>query len=313
MTDILLRFQGNEAAATARAPLFIACFVLLFCLIGVPLALASDDDDDDEDSGPRTLLQISQAAIGKQVRDHQFVGIDGKKIHLADYAGKPLVISLIYTSCYNTCPQITQSLARGVDVANEALGEDRFNVVTIGFDAEFDKPPIMRSYQRQQDIDFDNWKFLSTNVETVWRLSDDIGFSFAPSAQGFDHLTQTTILDGKGKVFTHVYGDDFPIPQLVEPLKSLALGDGSWKGIKGALTSILDNVRIACTVYDPQRDAYKFDYSLFIGMLIGFICIAGTVAFALREVYLSRKRRRLADGASNNSPPDDKTVVDAGG
>ena len=313
MTNLLSRFQGNEAAATARASLFISCLVLLFCLIGIPLAQASDADEDDEDDGPRTLLQISQAAIGAQVRDHQFVGIDGKKINLSDYAGKPLVISLIFTSCYVTCPQITQSLASSVEVANDALGEDRFNVVTIGFDAEFDKPPVMRSYQRQQGIDFDNWKFLSTNVETVWRLSDDIGFSFAPSPRGFDHLTQTTILDGKGKVFTHIYGEDFPVPQLVEPLKSIALEDGSWKGVKGTLASIIDNVRIACTVYDPHRDAYKFDYSLFIGMLIGFVCIAGTVAFVLREVYLSRKRRRLEDGASNTSPQGDKTVADAGG
>ena len=257
-------------------------------------------------------LKQSQAAIGGQVRDHRFVDVNGKTVRMSDFAGKPLVISLIYTSCYNTCPQITQSLARGAEIASEALGEDNYNIVTIGFDTQFDKPSAMRSFMRQQDISDANWNFLSADVTTVWRLSDDLGFSFSPSVQGFDHLTQTTILDVHGRVFAQVYGDDFPVPQLVEPLKSLVLGDGSWKGVQGTLASIINSVRLACTVYDPQKDAYRFDYSIFIGMLIGFVCIAGTIAFVIREAWLGRRQRQAANNSSKTLPPHGPAVPGSG-
>jgi len=297
MSGLPKRFQRKEAAA-------LACLTLIFSWVLFDFqtaALAGATKDPGVKFVAKTALELSQAAIGQKLRDHRFVNSDGKSVRLSDFAGKPLIISLIYTSCYNTCPQITQSLARGVEVAGDALGPDNFNIVTIGFDTDFDKPSAMKSFQRQQDIEFKNWQFLSTDVATVWRLSDDIGFSFSPSSQGFDHLTQTTILDGHGKVYAHVYGDDFTVPQLIEPLKSLVLGDGSWKGVRGTLASILDRVKLACTVYDPQREAYRFDYSLFIGMLIGFVCLASFFAFVFREVWQAYKRKQQVQINSSNT------------
>jgi protein SCO1 len=305
MTALAKRFHLKEAAALACLSLILTWVLLSF----QTAAFAGASKDAANKFEKTAALKLSQAAIGVKLRDHRFVNADGKSLRLSDFAGKPLIISLIYTSCYNTCPQITQSLARGVEIANDALGKNKFNIVTIGFDAEFDKPSTMRSFRRQQDIDFDNWQFLSTDVATVWRMSDDIGFSFTPSTQGFDHLTQTTILDHHGKVFAQVYGDDFPVPQLVEPLKSLVLGDGSWTGVKGTLASIIDSVRLACTVYDPQRDAYRFDYSIFIGMTIGFFSISGIIAFVIRNLYLGRRRRLNSETTSENIPSGGKPVT----
>jgi protein SCO1/2 len=230
-------------------------------------------------------LSQSQAVIGRKLGDHRFVSSEGKPVRLADYAGKPFIISLIYSSCYHTCPQITQSLARAVEVAGDALGAEKFEVITVGFDTDYDKPSAMRSFARAQGIDFDNWRFLSADAPTIWRLSDDTGFRFAPSPRGFDHLTQTTIIDREGRVYAHVYGDDFPTPQLVEPLKQLVLNDGPWN----SLQTFVDRVRFICTSYDPARDAYYFDYSLFIGMTIGFICLLALSIFIYREFFRHRR------------------------
>ena len=305
MSGLPKRFQRKEAAA-------LACLTLIFSWVLFDFqtaAVAGASKDPSVKFESKVALQLSQAAIGRKLADHRFVNTEGKTTRISDFSGKPLIISLIYTSCYNTCPQITQSLARGVEIANDALGNDKFNIVTIGFDANFDKPSAMKSFRRQQDIDFENWQFLSADVSTVWRLSDDIGFSFSPSTQGFDHLTQTTILDGHGKVFAHVYGDDFPAPQLIEPLKSLVLGDNSWKGVQGTLASIIDRVKLGCTVYDPQREAYRFDYSLFIGMLIGFVCLASFFGFVFREAWLVKKRRQQLNESTNEILPHSSPVT----
>ena len=234
-------------------------------------------------------LSQSQAAIGRKLGDHRFVSSDGQPVRLADYAGKPYIISLIYSSCYHTCPQITQSLARAVEIANDALGANKYDVITIGFDTDYDKPSAMRSFARAQGIDFENWRFLSADAPTIWRLSDDTGFQFAPSPRGFDHLTQTTIIDREGRVYAHVYGDDFPTPQLVEPLKHLVLNDGPWN----SLQTFVDRVRFICTSYDPARDTYYFDYSLFIGMTIGFICLLALAIFIYREFFRQRRTQTV--------------------
>ena len=144
----------------------------------------------------------------------------------------------------------------------------------------------MRAFARQQGISSESWHFLSTDAPTVWRLSDDIGFSFTPSSQGFDHLTQTTIIDQDGRVYAQVYGEDFATPQLVDPLKHMVFKGGPWTGVQ----SLIDRVRLVCTIYDPSRDAYYFDYSLFIGMAIGFVCLVFVVGFIVREYVRGRGR-----------------------
>ena len=59
-----------------------------------------------------------------------------------------MVLSLIYTSCYHICPTVTTNLARIVNIAREALGEDSFSVLTIGFDTPVDTPDRMREFSQ---------------------------------------------------------------------------------------------------------------------------------------------------------------------
>ncbi len=214
-------------------------------------------------------LQISQAAIGNRPGSYTFQNIDGERVSLSDFAGKPLIISLIYTSCYHICPTTTRHLAEVIDAADEALGKEKFNVISIGFDAFRDNPPMMKQFAVKQGIDPGRWQFLSSDAQTIKALSEDLGFVFFPTANGFDHLIQTTILDGEGVVYRQVYGMDFEMPLLVEPLKNLVYS----RTDSGLFEGLSDRINLFCTVYDPAQNKYKYDYSLFIGMFIGFVCV----------------------------------------
>ena len=79
-----------------------------------------------EDFARDDALEISQAAIGRLLDDYSLRDIDGQPFDLAQLRGKPLVISLIYTSCHHICPTITRNLGDTIDVAQEALGEGCF-------------------------------------------------------------------------------------------------------------------------------------------------------------------------------------------
>jgi protein SCO1/2 len=222
-------------------------------------------------------LATSQAALGSQVGDYSFVDTDGKILTLGQLRGKPLVLSMVYTSCYQICPMTTRHLSKIVAKARDALGDESFTVAVVGFDSAVDTPDAMRYFAAKQGISDQGWKLLSTDPQTIMALSQDLGFLFYPSSNGFDHLIQATVIDAEGRVYRQVYGQVFDTPLLVDPLIELVLGRKAPE--QPLLANLISKIKLFCTTYDPVRDGYYFDYSLFLGMLIGgsIILFAGTV------------------------------------
>src|SRR5688500_6938966 len=73
-------------------------------------------------------LEASRAAIGSQPAPHAFTDTDGRRVTLADYRGKPLVVSFVYTGCSQVCPTTTRFLAKAVREARAVVGADAFRV-----------------------------------------------------------------------------------------------------------------------------------------------------------------------------------------
>jgi len=248
-------------------------FVLL------PLATMAQDNTDGQYDAD-AALQISQAAIGRSVGDYQFIDRLNRTVSLQDFAGKPLVVSMIFTSCHHVCPTTTIHLDDAVRAAREALGEESFEVVTIGFDAARDTPDAMRAFAREQGINVQGWRFLSGSPDTIAALSNDLGFQFYASARGYDHINQTTIVDGNGAVYGQVYGVKFDLPWLVEPLKQLVFNRPESSG--HVFASLVDRVRLFCTVYNPASGRYEIDNSLFIQIAIGFMIVLSGAVYLWR-------------------------------
>lgn len=234
-------------------------------------------------------IAYSQAAIGRQLGGYAFLDRQGERVALSDYRGRPLVINMVFTACAETCPVIVQTLYRAVSVAEDALGQDRFSVITVGFDSRHDTPAQLRAYAREQGVDLANWEFLSGDHETIDKLAADLGFIYFPSPRGFDHLAQTTVIDAEGKVFRQVYGSNFDPPALVEPLKDLMLKRG---GDLPVLDGLVDRVRLFCTFYDPSSQRYAFDYSIFIALAIGSASLAALGFIVVRAWLRAPPQRR---------------------
>jgi len=226
-------------------------------------------------------LKASQEALDNEVRELEFRSASGKRIKFSDFRGKPLVLSMIYTSCYQVCPMTTRYLSEVIEKARDALGPDSFSVALVGFDSQFDTPDAMRFFAEKQSLSNEGWHLLSLDQAGVEALTQDIGFEFYPSSNGFDHLIQVSIIDAEGKVYRQVYGQVFETPLLVDPLIDLVLDRP--QPAESLLTELGKKVRLFCTTYDPVRDGYYFDYSLFLGMLIGAMIIAFTAYVMIRE------------------------------
>jgi protein SCO1/2 len=111
------------------------------------------------------------------------------------------------------------------------------------------------------------------------------------SPTGFDHVAQVSILNADGKVVRQVYGQDFAPPALVEPLKALVLGRTLERV---SVRSLIDRVRLYCSVYDPALARYRFDYSMLAGA-IPILMVLGMAALAIV----------VGGGAKRGGPPKD--------
>lgn len=259
--------------------------IILICcglLLGLTQALAGQTPVGDSISQFKRedALAYSQAAIGHAVGDYHFSDSQGRPVALSQYRGKPLVISLIYTSCFHICPTTTRNLGLVVDKARDVLGEDTFNVVSIGFDTVNDTADAMRLFAKSQAIQLGTWEFLSSDAATIEALSRDLGFLFFPNGHGFDHLVQTSIIDANGTVYRQVYGMQMETPHFVEPLKELVFGIPPEDSLFSQISS---KIRLFCTVYDPASDRYRFDYSLFTGLLSGLLLGGAFLYWIIQE------------------------------
>jgi len=249
--------------------------LLVAALAGPAVASRMDDGE---------ALRVSQAAISRTLGDYRFAAADGATLTLQQLRGRPVVLSLVYTSCYHVCSGLTLHLRDTVKVARDALGPESFSVVTVGFDTPNDTPERMRMYARERGATLPGWYFVSADAATIARLAEEVGFTYFPSPKGFDHITQTTIIDAAGRVVLQVYGEDFAPPLVVEPLKKLVWGQNLDRSTLGGL---VNTVKLFCTIYDPTSGRYRFDYSLIVNILAGSLALgiaAAGILAAMRNV-----------------------------
>ena len=232
-------------------------------------------------------LKLSQSVVNQPIGDFTLLDRDEKPVRLASFRGKPLLVSFIYTGCFEVCPTTTKNLQKAVTHTVAVLGADRFNVVSIGFNQPFDTPSAMKAFASQNGIVFPNWKFLSPAMAVVDELTKSLGFSYAATPAGFDHIVQVTLVDADGNIYRQIYGESLSADMLVEPLKQLITGAPVAQA--DAMADILDRVRILCSVYDPKTGQYRFNYAL-IFEIAGFLTF---IAYIVWYLWKGMRRRKL--------------------
>lgn len=217
-------------------------------------------------------LRASQAVIGNTIGEFTLLDRDGRPVRLSHYRGKPLLVSFIYTGCFQVCPLTTRSLQSALEAGRGVFGTSQFNVVSIGFNQPVDSPQAMKAFVRQHRIDAPNWDFLSPPAAIVEALTREFGFSYLATPAGFDHVLQATLLDAGGRVYRQIYGDQLNAASIGEPLAQLLRNAPAPAQFR--LEDLIDRVRVLCTEFDPATGKVRIKYGLLLE-------VAGGLTFAL--------------------------------
>lgn len=141
-------------------------------------------------------LSLAQAEMG---RDFNLTDAQGKRVSLADFKGKVLVLFFGFVQCPDVCPT---SLLRASQVQS-LLGADgeRVQVAFITVDPERDTPEILRAYTTAFDPSF---MALTGTPEEIARTAKEfkVFYQKVPTGSSYtiDHTALSYVYDTQGKL-----------------------------------------------------------------------------------------------------------------
>jgi protein SCO1/2 len=134
------------------------------------------------------------------VPDFALTSQSGARVTLATLAGRPFVLSAIFSTCVGPCPRISQGMR---EIQGALLGTDAL-LVSITVDPGHDTPEVLAEYARGFGADPQRWLFLTGEKAALHELvrrgflmavEDD---PTAPTGAQVTHDTRLVAVDRQG-------------------------------------------------------------------------------------------------------------------
>jgi protein SCO1/2 len=123
---------------------------------------------------------------------------DGTRVALADYRGKVVVVTFIFTSCIDECPLLTAKLVEVQDKLGSAFGA-KIAFVSITVDPARDTPEVLKQYARNFGANLAGWAFLTGDPVDIREVEHRYGVAAMAAPEGnVDHTFLTSLIDPRG-------------------------------------------------------------------------------------------------------------------
>jgi protein SCO1/2 len=146
---------------------------------------------------------------------------DGAPVTLADFRGKVVAVTFIFTMCTATCPVLTPMMS----FVQDQLGRDfgtKIAFVSITVDPERDTPDVLKEYAQAFGANFAGWNFLTGTPAAIRDVTHRYGVFASKTANGdVDHTFLTSIVDPHGILRVQYLGVRFDPEEFRRDLLSL--------------------------------------------------------------------------------------------
>jgi protein SCO1/2 len=146
---------------------------------------------------------------------------DGAPVKLADYRGKVVAVTFIFTLCADTCPVLTPMMSFVQDQLGADFGE-KIHFVSITVDPERDTPEVLKDYAQAFGANLSGWSFLTGTPDAIREVTRRYGVFAAKTANGsIDHTFLTSIIDQRSILRVQYLGVRFDPEEFRRDLVSL--------------------------------------------------------------------------------------------
>ncbi|MBF0616375.1 MAG: SCO family protein [Nitrospirae bacterium] len=265
-------------------------FLILLLLIAAPAeSFVPSSGTSTFDS--QSLLINEDDYLGKSVPDISFTDEKAKQFKLSDFAGKPLLLSVVYYRCYQSCPILNEGLSTALSKVNLRLGKD-YNVITVSFD-HTETPVLAAQFRKNLEIkmkgevppDFEKWIFAVSTERDIKALTGATGYRFFFSTEDrlFVHPNVYIFLSPERKITRYLFGL-YPSAFDVK----IALIESA-KGKVGKFP-LINTFALACYMYDPNSKGYRLNLPVVfasMGFLLG--ALTGLIVFLFSRNLKKKK------------------------
>ncbi|MCM3878366.1 MAG: SCO family protein [Thermoanaerobaculia bacterium] len=192
-----------------RVPVFLGTFLLAAALPGAGQSDGNRANRLDGESKPAA--------------DFTLLTQDAKPFTLSkDGAGRPLIVTFIFSSCPGACPLVVDECIEAARQAGKGRSaKDRPIVLAVSFDPEVDTPARLKQHMKESRLSPRDIVFLTGTKEAVGKVVHDWGVSVGRDKDGdIFHGFQTVVLDRSGRIVAKYFGAGIERKDLLADVKT---------------------------------------------------------------------------------------------
>jgi protein SCO1/2 len=223
MTMAYFLKEGTRIEGIAPGDLFTATLVVKGSELYVQDLRKTGHADLPADAKPVKIMDVM--APGDAVPDDRLVDQTGAERRLADWRGRALAVTFVYTRCPvpDFCPLMDRHFAdlQRAILADPAL-RDRVHLASISFDPRHDTAAAIQAHAAKRGADPRVWSYLTGTPEAIDHLTSRFGVSTIDDKDAPDTIThnlRTAVIDRKGRLVKIESGNEWTVDSLLADLR----------------------------------------------------------------------------------------------
>jgi protein SCO1/2 len=179
----------------------------------------------------KPAMQYHVPAAGDAVPDFRLLNQSGKTISFAQFKGKVLVMTFVYTRCplSDYCPRMSRNFAE----IDKDLNQDKklyaqTHLLTVSFDPAYDTPAVLKSYGeaytgRYTAETFAHWDFAAPAESEVKPMEEFFDLGVTPGGDGsLQHSLSTLVIGKDGRVLAFYPTKDWDVKDVESVIRKAA-------------------------------------------------------------------------------------------
>lgn len=160
-------------------------------------------------------------AAGTPAPDAPLIDQAGRPVSLADFAGRDVIVTFIYTNCPlpDYCPRMMSRLNEAAGRLVKAGRRDDVQMVAISIDPARDTPKVLEAYGRAHIVEdgdpFHRWSLLTGTPANIKAWAEFFALTYEPDGKEIAHGLRTAVIDREGKVVGMLRGNDWSTNDLM--------------------------------------------------------------------------------------------------
>jgi protein SCO1/2 len=190
-----------------------------------PLGLAPATASSTLTSAPPVRV-VEPLQLHEPLPEYHLTNQFGQTISTTQFKGNALAITFLFTRC--PFPTFCPRLANDFEEAQQKLlslqgGPTNWQLLTVSFDPDFDRPEVLKSYAEAHHYDPKHWSFATGDLADISAFGDLFGLAFWHDSTGsITHNMRAAVIDANGRLQRVFEGKDWTSAELVAEIVKAA-------------------------------------------------------------------------------------------